>query len=149
GGLGIYWMGQYFGGRSVPLAGIAGVGVAPHARARGVARALVHHALDDARARKVPIAGLYPATQRVYRSVGFEQAGEQIQYEIPLAALNGRFEVEVSPIPDLPAAIAGLKARYRPVHGNLDRSPAIWDRLARPYTGRRFGWWLGDDGYAI
>ena len=77
GGLGYYPMGQFFGGRSVPIGGIAGVGVAPHVRGQGVARAMVVDVLRSLRAAATPVSGLYPASLQVYRSCGFEPAGDR------------------------------------------------------------------------
>ena len=48
-GLGIYRLGQYFGGRSVPMAGIAAVGVPPEHRGRGVAKQLMTLTLQGLR----------------------------------------------------------------------------------------------------
>src|SRR4051812_22649148 len=59
GGLGFYRFGQYWGGRSVPLAGLAGVGVAPAARGRGLARRFLIDTLAQVRGQGVPIAALY------------------------------------------------------------------------------------------
>src|SRR5690348_10269456 len=40
-------MGQFFGGRSVPMLGIAGVGVAPEVRGRGVAKFMMQEAVRE------------------------------------------------------------------------------------------------------
>lgn len=151
GGCAVYGMGQVWMDRSVPLGGVAGVGVAPHVRGRGAARVMMAGVLADLADRGLPVAGLYPATQTVYRAVGYEQAGERWQYQAPLASLSGlRMEVEARPIDPLdPAARAELVRRYRPEHGNLDRSVAIWARLCQPYTGRRYAWLLGEGGYLV
>lgn len=149
GGCAIYPMGQWWVGRSVALGGIAGVGVFPEHRGRGVAKAMMTDVLRLLHTRRVPVAGLYPATQQVYRAVGYEQAGSRVLYEAPLASLSGfRMEVEARDV--APAqAIPEFARRYRPTHGNLDRSQAIWDRFAKPYVGERYGWLLGEDGYLI
>jgi predicted acetyltransferase len=151
GGLGVYPLGQFWSGRSVPLGGIAGVGVAPHARGRGVAKAIVAEALRAMRQGGVPVSGLFPATQTVYRSVGFEQAGERIRYEAPLQSLASvRGSADCAPLDPLaPEALAQIRARYRPAHGNLDRSAAIWARLLQPVGGKRYAWLVGNDGYLI
>ena len=151
GGCAVYRMGQWWQGRSVPLGGVAGVGVVPDARGRGVARELMLGALRWMHARAIPVAGLYPATQRVYRSVGYEQAGERVRYEVPLDALTGfRFEVPVVPVEPLDVRVlAELERRYRPAHGDLNRSAAIWLRLTQPQSSQRYAWLIGDDGYII
>jgi len=53
-------MGQFFGGRSVPMHGVAGVGVAPEARGQGAAAELMRCALREMPAAGFPISGLYP-----------------------------------------------------------------------------------------
>ena len=151
GGYAVYALGQRWWGRDVPLGGVAGVGVVPDARGRGVAKAMMLDALRWMRESGVPVVGLYPASWQVYRSVGYEAAGERVQFEVPAAALSAyRAEVVVTPIdPVDPAGRAALRARYQPVHGNLIRSEAIWARLTHPYVGRRYAWLLGDHGYVV
>lgn len=147
GGCVLFAMGQYWKGRSVPLGGIGGVGVAPHVRGKGVARALMVGLFSALQERKIPVAGLFPATQRVYRSVGYEQSGERWCYQAPLAALSSvRQEVEMTPVDPMDLAI---RARYRPAHGNLDRNDAVWTRLGRIWQGQRYAWLIGGDGYVI
>src|SRR4051812_31444593 len=68
-------MGQFFGGRSLPMVGIAGVGVGLSDRGRGVARFLMAEALREIAARGFALSTLYPATQTLYRAVGYERAG--------------------------------------------------------------------------
>src|SRR6188472_2646688 len=62
-------MGQYFGGRSVPMFGVAGVGVSISARGRGVGRFVMTQAMRELGARGVALSTLYPSTQTLYRSV--------------------------------------------------------------------------------
>lgn len=148
GGCGVYAMGQQWLDRSLPLAGVAGVGIAPHARGLGAARFLMEAVLCDQAERGVPLAGLYPATQTVYRTVGYEQAGDRVQFEAPLASLYGfRAEVEVQPAG--PADEEEIRRRYRPVHGNIDRCPAMWERIFRGPGGARHVWLIGDQGYVV
>ncbi len=73
--LGLIKMGQWFGGRSVPMTGITCVAVAPEHRSAGVATRLVVEALEEIHREGVPISVLYPAPQPVYRRAGSEQAG--------------------------------------------------------------------------
>jgi len=69
-------MGQYFGGKSVPMVGIAGVGVGIADRGRGVARALMAGTVQELAERGVALSTLYASTQTLYRSVGYERAGK-------------------------------------------------------------------------
>ncbi len=132
GGLALLDMGQYFGGRSVPMTGVSAVAVAPEHRSAGVGRALMEAAVRELRARRVALSGLYPATQPVYRRAGFEIAGVRQQWRVPTSALAlGAREPAVRPMitEDLPA----LKACYatwasrRP--GMLDRIDWGWRRV--------------------
>ena len=67
--------GQLFGGRPVPMGGIAGVAVAPEARGRGVAQALLDAAVPAARDDGQVVSALYPTALPLYRSRGWELAG--------------------------------------------------------------------------
>lgn len=146
GGLGVYRMGQYFGGRSVPLGGLAGVGVAAEHRGSGVAAALVGDTLRALREDGVPIAGLYASTQRLYRSVGFEQAGNRVAWKVGLRAIDVVDRTLAVTRVDGPDALVPL---YRPAHGHLDRSAAIWDRITKPYGTESWCYRIGDEGYAV
>jgi predicted acetyltransferase len=133
GGLGVYRMGQWFGGRIVPCGGVCLVGIAPEFRGRGLARGAMQSLLAELHEDGTPIACLFPSTQRVYRSVGFEQAGSRCRYKLPLGSINlADRDLPVTRIE--PEAAAGLFApvareRARRSNGNLDRSGGLWDRL--------------------
>lgn len=146
GGLGVYRMGQVFGGRSVGLGGFAGVGVAAEHRGSGVAAAMMGSALAALRDEGVPLAGLYASTQRLYRSVGFEQAGSRVGWRVPLRAVGiADRSVGVERVEDADR----VRPLYRPVHGNLDRNDAIWDRILRGQGERILVYRVGDEGYAV
>ena len=61
--------GQFYGGRSVPMAGVSPVGVDPQFRGRGVASQVTTAQFDRARDRGDVISGLYPATTKLYRGM--------------------------------------------------------------------------------
>jgi len=73
---------QWWHGRAVPMGGVGGVVVAPEARGRGVARALMTAVLQRIGERGDPISMLYPATVPLYRSVGWELVGRQRTIEM-------------------------------------------------------------------
>jgi predicted acetyltransferase len=73
-------LGQWFGGRSVPMTGVAGVVVAPEARAGGLAAAMLRAVLTEERERGAALSMLFTRTPRVYRRVGYEHAGLSVQY---------------------------------------------------------------------
>jgi predicted acetyltransferase len=68
---------QWWGGRPLPMAGIAGVVVSPEYRGRGVGTALMQGILERSRELGYPLSALYPATVPVYRRLGWEIAGSQ------------------------------------------------------------------------
>jgi predicted acetyltransferase len=79
---------QWWYGRAVPMAGVAGVKIAPEARGRGVGRELMTGLLAAIAGRGYPLSVLYPAAPPLYRSHGFEQAGGFYQAELPVRALR-------------------------------------------------------------
>jgi len=81
-------MRQWWCGRAVPMAGVAGVQVAPEHRGRGIARQLMIALLDEVAARGYPLSVLYPATTPLYRSLGWELAGVRDIAVIPTRSLR-------------------------------------------------------------
>ena len=110
-------MRQWWHGRSLTMAGVAGVKVAPEERGRGVGRAMMTGLLQRIAERGYPLSVLYPATSTVYRSVGWEVAGGQYQVKVPARALRAL-------LPPDGHAVAG-------------RRGAVWAR--RPRGGRFAG----------
>ena len=80
-------MRQWWRGRSVPMAGVAGVKVAPEERGRGVGRALMMSLIPEMGRRGYPVSALYPATAPLYRSLGWEFAGGNYETTVPVSAL--------------------------------------------------------------
>src|SRR6266516_3293131 len=78
-----YDLRQWFGGRAVPMAGIASVATVPERRGSGIATELMRSVMRAARRDGKPIATLYPATVTVYRRLGYEYAGFHTEYRIP------------------------------------------------------------------
>ena len=74
-------------GRAVPTGGVSGVVVAPQARGRGVAHAMLAEAMRRMSDRGQVLSTLYPTTAALYRSVGYEVAGWFERRNIPLAAI--------------------------------------------------------------
>lgn len=83
----VHEMRQYWLGRAVPMAGIAGVKVAPEHRGRGIGRALMTEVLRLVSERDYPLSVLYPATMPIYRSLGWELAGAKHRFTIPARSL--------------------------------------------------------------
>jgi predicted acetyltransferase len=81
-------MPQWWLGRTVPMAGVCGVAIAPEDRGRGAGRALMTALLDAIAERGYPLSALYPATMPIYRSLGWELAGGRYTAAIPGEALR-------------------------------------------------------------
>ncbi len=147
-------MGQWFGGRRVGMAGVGGVGVAPSARGGGTATRLMQRLLHELRGQGFPLSVLYPATQTLYRRVGYEQAGAR--YEIRLETHSLDFKersLQVRPVKpaDLPV-IQELYLRHASSRqGYLDRGPYVWDRVFHPRSETAYGFLVegaqGVEGY--
>ena len=134
GGLAIYNMGQWFGGKTVPMAGIAAVGVAPEYRGQGVANRLLKQTIRELHSQQIPISSLYPATQVPYRQVGYEQGGSLSQWKLPTASLQLKERTLVmNPIEDLEQHIFEdiYRQQARLNNGNLDRNQAIWQTVLK------------------
>jgi predicted acetyltransferase len=88
-------MHQWWHGRSMPMAGVAGVKVAPEERGRGLGTAMMARLLADIADRGYPVSVLYPATAPLYRAFGWEIAGGKYETLMParsLTTLIGRDE---------------------------------------------------------
>ncbi|HEY2507440.1 MAG TPA: GNAT family N-acetyltransferase [Streptosporangiaceae bacterium] len=81
-------MHQWWHGRGMPMAGVAGVKVAPEERGRGVGRAMMAALLRQIAAEGFPVSVLYPATVPLYREAGWEIAGGQYETVLPSRLLT-------------------------------------------------------------
>ncbi|HYJ68082.1 MAG TPA: GNAT family N-acetyltransferase [Nocardioidaceae bacterium] len=79
---------QYWGGRSLPMAGIAAVVVAPDYRGRGVGTLLMQSVVQRGVEVGDVVSALYPATIPLYRRLGWEVTGSQYRVSIDAAALR-------------------------------------------------------------
>jgi predicted acetyltransferase len=79
---------QWWGGRQVPMAGVAGVVVAPEYRGRGVGSKLMRGVLRRTAEKGFPITALYPATTVIYRHLGYEFGGHRYRFSFPAADLR-------------------------------------------------------------
>ncbi|HEY7593941.1 MAG TPA: GNAT family N-acetyltransferase [Actinophytocola sp.] len=119
---------QFFGGRAVPMGGVASVAVDPHARGHGVATALIDAALPAMRERGQVISALYPSVPPLYRARGWEQTGDYQRAKLrpELFALlpkpATRLVLQRATKDDLPAIHATYLQFASTVDGMLDRS---------------------------
>ena len=77
----------WFGGRTLPLAGVADVTVAAEARGAGVLRPLLTALLEGARERGAVVSTLFPTAPGIYRRVGYEVVAATHRADVPVAAL--------------------------------------------------------------
>jgi len=152
GGLFLIPMGQWFGGKSVPMTGVAAVAVEPFARGKGAAKRLLTAMLHELHAKNIALSTLYPATQSLYRAVGYEQAGSR--HEIRARCRD--LVLDPRTLGDAAGALAivrldrgddpRIRGAYREVAqrspGWLDRDESMWGRVPE---------WRGEtrEGYAV
>lgn len=135
GGLIVQKMGQWFGGTSVPMTAVRVVGVAPEHRGGGVASRLMRAALVEMHGDRVSLSTLFPATQPVYRRVGYEQAGVRLRYRMPAGVIDLHDRslsvrpMELGDDHDVHRLYAERASRTA---GNLDRNRWAWQRLLDP-----------------
>ncbi|MGW1347086.1 GNAT family N-acetyltransferase [Kribbella sp. NPDC002412] len=79
---------QWWSGRRVPVAGVAGVVVSPEYRGRGVGSKLMRGLLQRAADKGFPLTALYPATTVIYRHLGYEFGGGRYRFSFPAADLR-------------------------------------------------------------
>ncbi|SDY60998.1 Predicted acetyltransferase [Amycolatopsis xylanica] len=116
--------GQYFGGRVVPMGGLATVAVDPHARGKGVASGLLDAALVRMREDGQPLSTLFTTVPSLYRGRGWEQSGVIEHAEIPVDAFRALPASPVILAPVDKSAFDAMTACYRStaVDGLLDRT---------------------------
>lgn len=139
--------GQFFGGRSVPMWGVAGVAVPPEARGRGAAREVMRRAMRELREQRVALSALYPATQWLYRTAGYEQGGvlhdTKINPKLIRAARATEPDAAMTARAFTPADDAGVRAMYtrisRDADGRLDRGEYVWNRVMNPHDAKAHG----------
>ncbi len=148
-------MRQWWRGRAVPMAGVAGVKVAPEYRGQGAGRALMTALVELMAERGYPISALYPATMTIYRSLGWEIAGHRHEAVLPSRALS----VMARPYPGDPGAARIRRpgpddaAEVLEVIGRAHREardcgPITWDQATVRRWLTRPGRYADQDRYA-
>jgi predicted acetyltransferase len=132
---------QWFGGRRVPCAGVAGVAVLPEYRGQGVASLLLRTLLREERARGRVISALYPTATALYRSLGYEFGGLRLQFRAPISDLpasRGSSDVRQMEASDLDAVMECF-SRFASAHNGPVQSPdRDWwhDHVLAPKGGK-------------
>jgi len=125
---------QYWGGRALPMCGIASVAVMPHRRGAGLGQRVVAGALDIGNERGDPVSALFPTSPAFYRSLGWEIAGERTWLRVPTATLRTAGSPAGAVRPAEPTDLAAISACYseiaRETDGAIERDRSRWqDRL--------------------
>lgn len=126
--------GQWFGGCAVDGVAVSAVGVAPHRRGEGISKALMAEALRLMHERGAAISTLFPTTASLYRSVGYEMAGDYVKRTIPmtdLARANIEADVESFAAADLQSLAPAYDALARLSSGSVARGQDWWERRRR------------------
>jgi len=131
--LNVIEMGQFFGGRSVPMVGISGVAVSPIQRGRGAASALMASVCREYAERgDTPLSALYPASLALYQGVGYDLAGGRYKVSMTGWSMKRSYregELVTLPSDSVPAEARALHRQQAAVHnGTLDRGAFIWHR---------------------
>ncbi len=133
-------MGQWFGGRAVPIHGIGSVAVALPHRGSGVGLTMMQQILHQMHADGIPLSTLHPSSVAFYRRVGYARAGHYLAYQLSLTAIP-----RLPPDPAL--AVVPLESpddkplrdlyhqQARTLTGHLDRPDWLWRQLRHPLEG--------------
>ncbi|MEH0985124.1 GNAT family N-acetyltransferase [Micromonospora sp. CPCC 205556] len=130
---------QWWTGRPVPAADVAGVAVAPEARGRGVARELLRALLRGAHERGAAVSALFPTVGAPYRACGWEVTGVLRTVDLPTAVLTrprttGRLAVRPGDLADLPAVFDLYEQVTRHRNGLLTRRGPVFDHYRDQFT---------------
>jgi len=130
---------QWWGGRRIPLAGVAGVVVSPEYRGRGVGSKLMRGLLRRGVEKGFPLSALYPATTVIYRHLGYELGGSRYRFSFQSADLRrlGGKDVSIRRAgPDDAARFLEVACRVN--ESRRSNGPLIWpvDEIEE---------WLADD----
>jgi len=152
-------VGQFFGGRSVPMGAVASVAVRPDFRGRGIAPRLLAVAVERMREQGLVISTLHPATTRFYRGLGWEIGGEFGVRRIPTASLAalppGEPEcLRPARVGDIDAVRECYQRVASTINGALDRTDTRWraDQLTLDHPQRYLYVYDADDridGYVV
>ncbi|WBQ08000.1 GNAT family N-acetyltransferase [Kribbella sp. CA-293567] len=143
---------QWWGGRKVPMGGVAGVVVAPEYRGRGVGSKLMRGVLARSVEHGYPLSALYPATTVIYRHLGYEFAGGRFRYTFPAAELRSLGGKEVSVRRAGPADAKRFLELVGQLHAAARISgPLVWpeDKVAEWLGEENSFCYLAEDGFVV
>ena len=155
GGLAVIPMAQWWGGKSVTMTGIAGVSIAPEYRGTGAALSLMQQTIKELHGKGVATSVLYPSVQRLYRKLGYEQAGIFYGWETSAQSI----QIREQPLPikavstDSQIFYELYKKQAKNINGHLNRAKPIWSRIMNPSNDTFYAYLIGSteqpQGYII
>ncbi|WP_460662601.1 GNAT family N-acetyltransferase [Kribbella swartbergensis] len=143
---------QWWSGRRVRVAGVAGVVVSPEYRGRGVGSKLMRGVLQRAVDKGFTLTALYPATTVIYRHLGYEFGGGRYRFSFPAAdlrALGGREVAVRRARPEDAERILELVGRS---HERLrTNGPLVWPvkEITEWLADESNFAYLADDGFVV
>ncbi|WP_394835273.1 GNAT family N-acetyltransferase [Pendulispora rubella] len=144
----VYPIQGWFGGRRVPLGGIASVAVAAEARGRGVARALLEHVHEVSRARGDALTLLYAFRHGFYRRLGYAAVTPMVRLEVAPSAIPeawvtaARGAFRILDRDDREALVQMYERAALRATGWLQRRPLAWERWL---LDDRRAWFITND----
>lgn len=131
-------MGQFFGGRSVPMCGVAGVVMHGARRGRGHATTMMSEAVREMRKDGFALSALYASTAKLYRRAGWECAGRHWRTTLPARELPRESSLPAREFaPADQKHVRRLYKRHAKLRdGWLDRTRYIWPRTRRVIEDR-------------
>ncbi len=142
-------MGQFFGGASVPMCGIAGVVMHGAERGQGLATHMMSAAVREMRRDGFALSALFASTAKLYRRSGWESAGVLCETTLPTRELprNTTMPARAVEATDEVAIRKLYRSFASKRDGHLDRGPYIWPRTRQEVEGRPvYGMLIGAEG---
>ncbi|RJL34588.1 GNAT family N-acetyltransferase [Bailinhaonella thermotolerans] len=144
---------QWWHGREVSMGGVASVTVAPEDRGRGAGRQIMTAAIERCAELGHALSTLYPATTRIYRSLGWEHAGTLTTARLRAETLRTIAPAEpvklrragVGDAAEVAATVARVYRATRP------SGPISWgEDLWRVWLGEEDDYaYLAEDGFVL
>jgi predicted acetyltransferase len=143
---------QFWGGRPMPMGGIAGVVVAPDARGRGVGSHLMAAIAERSRELGDLVSALYPATVPIYRAMGWEVVGALHRISMSadaLRTLGGKgVPTRTATESDVGPFMTSLQDRYAAQRANGPKLLSVGEAKEH-LTGDAMMSYVSDGGFVV
>ncbi|BEL05062.1 GNAT family N-acetyltransferase [Actinoplanes sichuanensis] len=142
---------QWFGGRVVPVSGVAGVATAAELRGRGLGRLVLTRLLQSARERGAVLSSLFDTTPAPYRALGWEEVGVLVYHRAQtrvLAEIRPDSGTTLRPAAeaDLPAVDEIYREVARTGTGMMERSGPAFAAAPAERLAEHHGFTVAVDG---